>query len=72
MARDDLHEMHFKHLSELAELRRELDECRAALDALRGAVVARQRAEDELASLYRQRDIERASATERDPAARLQ
>jgi len=63
--------MHFKHLNELADLKRELDECRAALDALRGAVRAREQAEAELANLYREREIHRAQAAERDFAAPL-
>ena len=40
--------MHFKHLCELADLRKELDETRTALDELRAAVRARERAESEL------------------------
>jgi len=39
-----------------------------ALRELRAAVRARQRAEAELASLYRERAIQRARAAERDPA----
>jgi hypothetical protein len=38
----------------------------------RGAVLSRQRAEQELAGLYRERAIQQARATERDPAAPLQ
>jgi len=34
--------------------------------------LARQRAEAELTELYRERDIQRARAAERDPAAPLQ
>jgi hypothetical protein len=34
-------------------------------------VLARQRADDQLAALYRERDIARARATERDPNAML-
>jgi len=71
-ARSDLHDMHFKHLCELADLRRELDECRAALNELRAATLARQRAEAELAGLYREREIARALAAERDLATSLQ
>ena len=69
--RADLHDMHFKHLCELADLRKELDETRTALDELRTAVRARQAAESELAELYRERGIARAQATERDPATPL-
>jgi len=39
--------------------------------ALRMAVLARKKAGDELAALYRERDIERARAAERDPNAAL-
>jgi hypothetical protein len=38
----------------------------------RGAVLSRQRAEQELAGLYRERAIQQARAAERDPAAPLQ
>jgi hypothetical protein len=69
--RADLHDMHFEHLCELADLRRELDATRAALDDLRAAVLARQRAEAELACLYRERAIARARAAERAPTMPL-
>jgi hypothetical protein len=69
--RGQLHEMHFRHLCELADLRKELDETRAAFNELRAAVLCRQTAERELAGLYRARDIERARAAERDPALPL-
>jgi hypothetical protein len=48
-------------------LRKELDECRAALNELRAASLARQRAEVEFAGLYREPAIARARAVERDP-----
>ena len=67
----DLHDMHFKHLCELADLRRELNATRAALDELRAATLARQQAEAALAELYRERAIARARAAERDPALPL-
>jgi hypothetical protein len=41
------------------------------LGELRAAVLARQKAEAELASLYRERAIQRAQRTERDPTAPL-
>jgi hypothetical protein len=69
-ARADLHDMHFRHLCELADLRREIDTLRAELAhlrELRAAVLARQKAEAELAELYRERAIARARAAERDP-----
>ena len=69
--RADLHDMHFKHLCELADLRRELNATRAALDELRAATLARQQAEAALAELYRERAIARARAAERDPALPL-
>jgi hypothetical protein len=70
-AKADLHDLHFKHVCEMADLRRELDACRAELDGLRTAVLARQHAEGELAILHRERDIARAQAAERDPNAAL-
>jgi hypothetical protein len=47
-------------------------ETQEALQQLRAAVLARQKAEGELAELYRERAIRRAQAAERDPAAPLQ
>jgi hypothetical protein len=38
---------------------------------LRAAVLAKQKAEADLRDLYREREIQRARATERDPAALL-
>ena len=57
---------------ELEWTRQSLDELRTALAELRAAVLARQKADAELASLYRERAIARAQAAERDPAAPLQ
>jgi hypothetical protein len=57
---------------ELAQTRKSLDEVREALRELQAAVLARQKAEAELAALYRERAIGRARAAERDPAAPLQ
>jgi hypothetical protein len=68
---ETVHAHHFEQLTELNALRRELTECRAALDELRAATLARQKAEAELASLYRERAIAGARAAERDPAAAL-
>jgi len=51
---------------ELAQTRKSLEETRAALSSLQAAVLARHKAEAELANLYRQREIARAKATERD------
>jgi Skp family chaperone for outer membrane proteins len=71
-ARRDLDDMHHKHLTEMAALRRELDSARAEFEELRDAVLSRQRAEQELTGLYRERAIQRAQAVERDPAQPLQ
>ena len=46
-------------------------ELRAAFADLRAAVLARQRADDALAGLYRERAIPRAGAIERAPKAAL-
>jgi chromosome segregation ATPase len=51
---------------------RELQDVTSAFRELRMAVLARQHAERELASLYREREIARAQAAERDPAQPLQ
>jgi hypothetical protein len=53
-------------------LNRELDQCRAEFDELRAMVLARHRLDAELVGLYRERDIQRAQATERDPLIPLQ
>jgi hypothetical protein len=57
---------------ELAPTEQSLHECRDALRELRAAVLARQKAEDALAELYRERSIQRAQAAGRDPALPLQ
>jgi hypothetical protein len=58
-------------VAELAEVKRERDEFRAALAELRAAVTARWEAEARLVALYRERAIARARAVERDPKAML-
>jgi hypothetical protein len=58
-------------VTELAEVKRERDEFRAALAELRAAVTARWEAEARVAELYRERAIARARAVERDPNAML-
>src|SRR5262245_31363177 len=58
-------------VAELAEVKRERDEFRAALIQLQAAVTARWEAEARLAELYRERAIARARAVERDPNAML-
>jgi hypothetical protein len=75
--RADLVAQHERHLSEMVELRHELDVLRHELDhlrELRATVLARQDAEAELARLYRQRELARSNRLdllERDPAQRL-
>jgi hypothetical protein len=63
--RDDLRRQYDWLLAELRDLSGELRE-------LRLAVTARQRAEDELAALHRERELMRALSAERDPALPLQ
>jgi ribosomal protein L29 len=58
-------------VAELAEVKRERDEFRAALAELRAAVTARWEAEARLAELYRERASARARAVERHPASLL-
>ena len=58
-------------VAELAEVKRERDEFRAALAELRAAVTARWEAEARLVELYRERAIARARAVERDLSAML-
>jgi len=62
----ELRAMGEKHVAELTRVRAELDAVRAAFDELRSISLARQKAEVELASLYRERAIARARAAERD------
>lgn len=64
--------------SERDQLRRELSETKANHDELRqrliellDAIRARQQAEAEVRALYRERDLARARAAERDPAQPL-
>ena len=57
---------------QLAALVSERDDYRDALAELRAAVTARWQAEERVRELYRARDIARARAAERDPAAPLQ
>jgi hypothetical protein len=56
---------------EMGHLERELAECRREFDELRAAVLRRNRLDAELIGLYRERSIQRAQATERDPALPL-
>jgi hypothetical protein len=51
---------------------RELEDITEQFRQLKAAVLARQRAAVELAELYRQREIARAQAVERDPTLPLQ
>jgi hypothetical protein len=66
-AREDLREMHAKHLAELADLRAELGELREILAIVVG--VARQQAETDVATLRRQ--LEYALARLERPAGPL-
>ena len=70
--REELREMGERHAAEVAALRAELDQVRAAFDELRSVSLARQRAEAELASLHRERSIQRARLAGRDPSLPLQ
>ena len=77
-ARSELAAMDARHrhrhddlLRQLDEVRSELDETRAAFQELRTIVRARQRAESELAELYRELEIARARAAEREPCQPL-
>jgi hypothetical protein len=56
---------------ELEWTKQSLAETRVALRELKAAVLARHKAEAELASFYRERAIARAQAVERDPNAML-
>jgi hypothetical protein len=56
---------------ELARVTQDRDRLLAALRELQSAVRARQKADAEVARLYRERDIARAWAVERDPSAAL-
>jgi hypothetical protein len=51
-ARADLHQMHFEHLCQLADLRRELTELREVLELV--VSVSRQKAETDVATLRQQ------------------
>ena len=70
--RDDLHKLAARHASEVAALRAELDEVRDLYARLRAASLARAKAEAELAVMYREREIARACATERNFGQLLQ
>jgi hypothetical protein len=54
--RGALHQQHFEHLCEMADLRKELDQVRAEYEALRNAVFAREKAEGDLELLRRDRE----------------
>ena len=69
--RGDLHAMHFKHLCEMADLRRELDQVRTLYDQLRSVTLARSKAGVEVAELRRLQAIGRAQVAQRDPALPL-
>ena len=54
--KSDLAAMHFKHLCELSDLRRELDQTRAEFEELKSIVRRRVAAEQELSHLRMLRD----------------
>jgi hypothetical protein len=54
--RSELLEQHLTHIDELNELRRELDAVRESYRELRDAVIAREKAEGDLALLQRDRE----------------
>jgi hypothetical protein len=61
--RTEMNGRHLEHLQELAALNRELAELRAAYEALRGAVLEREKAEAVLALLKRDRERLEGKAT---------
>jgi len=63
--KQQLRERDERHAAESARLHVELEKCRADLNALRAAVLARQRADSELVALHREAAIQRAERTER-------
>jgi hypothetical protein len=76
--RGEMGAAHYETLTELYVLRREVGELRQvheqavqAMQEMRAATLARMQAHAELASLYRERELQRARAAERDPATPL-
>ena len=67
-ARTDLYDMHFKHLCELADLRKEIAELRAVLHLV--VTTLREKADQDVAQLRRQLETPLARL-ERDPAKPL-
>src|SRR5262249_52051118 len=57
---------------ELQSTRESLHDVRSALRELQAAVLARWKAERELASFYRERELQRAQRTERDPTCSIE
>jgi hypothetical protein len=55
--RGELDHQHFRHLSEMADLRRELDQVRGQFEVLCNAVRERERAEAEVEMLKRTRAV---------------
>jgi len=68
-ARTDLHDIHFKHLCELADLRREIAELRDVLHLL--VTTLRRQADQDVAQLRRQLETATLARLERDPAKPL-
>jgi hypothetical protein len=70
--RDEMDTMHARHVSELAVVRRELDQVRAAFHELQAVSAARLRAQATVDDLRRRRQaMLDAIAVERDPFAPL-
>jgi hypothetical protein len=70
--RGELQAQHFRHLCAMSDLHRELAQTRAEFEQLKATVRTRQNAEAECRRLYRERDIARAQAAERNPVTPLQ
>ena len=70
--RDELKIENESLLRRIEWITRELADITASMRELRAAVLARQNAQAELTALYRERDIQRARAAERDLSAPLQ
>jgi hypothetical protein len=70
-AHGELEQVNARLQAELGALRAELTEIRESFDMLRAATLACQKADTELAELYRRHAIERAQEMERDLAKPL-
>jgi hypothetical protein len=68
-AKSDLHAMHFEHLCQLADLKKEIAELREALQLL--VTLRRQQAEGDLTELRRRLEAALARIERRDPSTPL-